>query len=287
MKPVISKDLSELYKVLAFPDDPLTPEGRHRYELAIKEFRALLKHSWFKNIVSKKSVEILELCAGGGIGGIALTKVIEELGVKVSLLLTDLREGILAKAEIFAKREVDGLIKTLVYDARIVHKLNKKFDIVLIYGLSMPHFDPWDTVRVLSSASFITKDNGMLIIEEADRRYTIFYLVGYQKVLTEKVDKDNIVLSLHIGYETKSGKFKRAYITLGNSSKPVIGDFYFWGIAELSALVWIFYEDVDLVRGIPQGLYTNVFLILGHKPRRKLNPNELTEPRLMRSEQLS
>lgn len=284
MKLITDENLSELYEILAFPDDPLTSEGRHRYELAIKEFKTLLKHSWLKNVVSKDSIEILELCAGGGIGGIALTKVIEELGVKVYLLLTDLRENILIKAKSFAEREVSGPVNTLVLDARMAHELNKKFDIVLIYGLSMSHFDPWDTVHMLSSISLVTKDNGLLIIQEADRRYTIFYLTGYQRVLAERVSESNAILSFHVGYEMKSGKFKRAYITFGVSSKPVIGDFYFWGIAELGALLWVFYKDIDLVKSIPQGSYSNVFFVLGRKPRRKLNPYELIKPKFLEKE---
>lgn len=285
MKSITSKDLSELYRVLAFPEDPLTPEGKRRYEFAIKEFKALLKHSWFKSVVSKSSIGILELCAGGGIGGTALAKVVEELGVKVNLVLTDLREDILAKAENFAKGEIrSGLVKTLVLDARMAHKLGEKFDIVLIYGLSMPHFDPWDIVHMLSSTSLITKDDGLLIIQEADRRYTIFYLTGYQRVLAERVNESDAILSFHVGYEVKSGKFKRAYITFGVPSRPVMGDFYFWGIAELGAFVWTFYRDVDLVKSASQGPYSNVFFILGREPRRKLSPSELVRPKFLESE---
>lgn len=279
------KYLSELYKVLAFPDDPSTEEGRRRYESAIEEFRALLKHDWFKSLKNKDTVNVLELCAGGGIGGVALVKVMEELGIKVNLLLTDLRKDILTKAEELAKEEVSASVETLVLDAREAHRLDKEFDIVLIYGLSMPHFDPWDVVRLLSSASFTTRDDGLLIIQEADRRYTIFYLVGYQRVLAERASEQEVTLSLHVGYEPKSGKFKRAYITLGVPSKPVIGDFYFWGVAELGALVWTFYKSVDLVRGRPQGPYSGVFFILGREPRKKLDPNGLVKPKFVEGDE--
>jgi len=53
---------------------------------------------------------------------------------------------------------------------------------------------------------------------------------------------------------------------------------HFWSLASLSALAWLFFEDVDFHPA--RGRYDGVVLARG--PRRRLSPADLAEPRALR-----
>ncbi len=278
--PTDGKDLSRLYKLLAWPDNPFTPEGARRYRLALDEFKRLMEHEWLKNLSNRPQVEILELCAGRGIGGTALAKILENQGIKVGLTLTDLRGQALEDGKKFARNMIKGRVEAMVLDAAEAYKLRKAFDIILIHGFSTPHFSPWSMVRVLAATAALSADDSLIIIQEADRRYTVFYQRGYRDLLIEKKDAERIILSVHAGYNPLTGTFNRTYLVLGGQeklSRPVSYDMYFWGIAELRALLWTFYQKVDFVKIDPVGPYTMTYFVLGFKPRRRLTPEDFEE----------
>jgi hypothetical protein len=64
--------LDNLYEIFPRPEDPYKPEGRERYESALKYIRELLGHKFFEDILEKKEVSVLDVCGGTGIGGVAL-----------------------------------------------------------------------------------------------------------------------------------------------------------------------------------------------------------------------
>jgi len=118
-----------------------------------------------------------------------------------------------------------------VADAREVRKLGRRFDIAPIYGLSTPHFDPWDIARVFVSVSEVLIGNGIFVIDEADREYTIFLTQGYKEVLVESVSEGRLVASFHAGYDPL-----RVFVVLTKGAEPVTLSTFLRGLAEVASL---------------------------------------------------
>ena len=268
--------LKSFYDVFAFPDDPRSEAGLKRYEKAVRRFQVLVEHEWFKALIQNKSqINILEICSGMGIGGVALAKVLSKKNIDINLTLTDLRENALKIAKEWGYKELKKDIRVIKVDAREMYILEMKVDIILMYGLSAPHFNPWDMVRLLASASETLLNDGLMTMEESDRIYRIFYQRGYKEVLIERVNEERMVISTHAGYDMLKGTFNRAVIDLVRKSKPVILETYYWGLAELMALTWIFFKDIDFVN-VPEGNIAQGF-IMARKPRRKILPDILSK----------
>jgi len=268
-------NLSEFYKILGWPEDPYSDAGRKRFENALKFMEILTKHRWIRNILNKRKViKILDVCGGTGIGGIALTKILLDKGFKVDLFIADLREDALETAQKWG-REVLGIeIKTTVIDVRDIYNIGEKdFNIVLLYGLSTPHFNPWDIVKMYVSISRILSKEGLFIIDEADRRKTIFLTTGYKWSLAESVGENNVGLSLHIGYDSIKGTFKRVFLNIKEKPKFFTYEIFLWGLAEIAALTWIFFKSVDLIN-----LERSRYFILGYRPRKIIKPEDLKIP---------
>jgi len=70
--------LSLFYRLYPWVEDPYTPEGRSRYEAALRLFRELVRHRWLEELSAKGELKVLDLCGGVGIGGVALAKALRE-----------------------------------------------------------------------------------------------------------------------------------------------------------------------------------------------------------------
>lgn len=170
---------------------------------ALAKFRSLLSHPWFQEI--PKEAQILDLCGGMGIGGVALVKALQEKGYSPRLTLVDIREDAIKEAEKFSMEE-GVTCRCIAGDALEAHSLGR-FDIVLLFGAPLPHFDAWMFPRLLASASEATKDNGILVIEEMDRVDFIFKKVSKTSWLRQRKKigslsrciEDMIILETRIG----------------------------------------------------------------------------------------
>ena len=244
----LAERLDKVLGLMGWVEDPWSAEGRRRLEKGIEDFAKLLEHPWLRQLTgSRRSVRVLDVCGGTGIGGVALAKALKNRGIDVSLTIVDLRPGALEKAEKLARLELGGNARTLVGDARELHRLSLEADLALLYGYSTPHFSPWDMVRFASSVASILPSDGVLLVEETDRIYNIFYRAGYKQILAERVDDEHTVLSLHSSYDVKRGMFKRMLVDL-SSGERVGFEVHFWGLADAAAMLWAFFEDVDLVQ---------------------------------------
>lgn len=273
-----SVELSEFFSIFPWPDDPDSQEGKEYFERTVKFMEKLLEHQWIKQLLKKKKVKILEICGGVGFGGIALTKILSEKNIDVEILITDLREDSLRKAENWSKKMGIKNIKTMIMDAKEIGKLKDKFDIALLYGLSTPHFNPWELVKLLSSVSSVLSDDGIFIVDESDRRYRIFLINNYQWALAEGSIENKFCVSFQTGYSLTKGTFKRTYINFSKTPiKPLEMETFMWGLSEVCAFMWTFFNDVDLIQ--LEGIR---YFILGHSPRKKLKSSELKEPTLLK-----
>jgi predicted O-methyltransferase YrrM len=122
-----------------------------------------------KLINSKKHLKIIELCSSTGIGGIALSKVLIEHGNSVELKMLDARREALEKALDFSLKELGFKAQIQVVDILKPDYLEGKYDIALMYGFSLSHFNPWEMIKILSSIQEIIVEDGILLMEERDR----------------------------------------------------------------------------------------------------------------------
>lgn len=261
--------MERLYRLFPWVEDPFTAEGLSRYRAAVSEFKTVVTHGWFRELISgRRELRLVDLCSGAGIGGVALAKVLTDSRVKVGLTLVDLRRDALGKAAEFRLRELGSKPEVLVGDVLELGGpgLERSFDIALIWGLTTPHFSPWEWVRVLANVSRLLVEGGLFAYDEADRVYSVFYLVGYKDVLPELVEGDRVVLSVHKGRDFRTGYFSRAVLNILSGEREEMR-VYFWDIASSATLTWVFFSDVDYLptRRPHSGV------VLARKPRRSVN----------------
>jgi len=262
------RDLETAYRIACWKDDPWTREGRERYTSALRRFKLLLKHPWFKEILSKDVVKILDLCSGKGIGGVALAKVIQE-NTEVELSMVDIREEAVEASLRFAKSEGVSA-KALVKDAKSIHTLGL-FDIVLVYGGSLAHFNSWDLIKLLASATTVLEKNGVIIVEEMDRAHVLFTR-GYKDFIVENPNPQSLAISIHIKYDPVTGSYYRRFIRLKDEYSVTL-PINFRSISTIASILWLFVKNIDLLSTSDE----NIYLIIGRRPRRKITPEDLSE----------
>jgi len=272
------ENLEQYYGAGLWPMRPGDPEATKRFRASEKVFTALLaQHPFLRNL--RKRVAIVDIAAGTGIGGAALTRALEAAGKRVRLLVTDVRGEDLPKVESWLGRKTE----TLVAEAAQLHvKLGEGvFDIALLWGLSAVHFDPWEMARVLASISTILKSNGVFILEEYDRCYKVFYLKGYKNLLEERKVGARRIVSIHTGYNQERAVFIRTFYTLPGHTKVARLSYHFWCLANIAAMTWLFFEDVDIIDPAEHGVDMVNHVMLAKNPRKSLAPHQLKPPRIL------
>ena len=257
----VGNSLSKLFELIRWPEDLESEAGRRRFEEALRLFKGIN--------FPEKNYTILEVAGGTGIGGIALAKALTERKLGVSkLIITDLRKEALEKAKEFSRRELGIEAETHVLDAREVHKLGVKADVILMYGNSHSHFSTLDMVKFLSSASLSLKDDGILLIQGMNLLLRVFSS-GYKDVLPEKVTSNKALISLHAGYDELRGTFRRVYLDL-ISGDMVEVDLKFWDFAEILGLCKVFFREASLIKMDP---FRGV--VVCKYPRAVIKPEEI------------
>jgi len=258
-----SESMEKIYSVGKWIDEPGTEEGSKRYQQTLTEMRRLIGHDWLKEaLVRSGSIRILDVCGGWGIAGVALSKILREQGKDTELTVLDLRRDMEKSAKAFGAGEIGAEPEFILADATRLGELGKKFDVVLLWGMSTSHFSPWDMTRFLAGVSLNLEDHGLLLVEEADRIYTVFIQSGYQRVFSEGASEEKAVISLHSSYDPRRGMFKRLIIDLLEGGKAA-DEFHFWGLADAAQAIWVFFKDVDF---IPRDRYRGV--LIAKEPRR-------------------
>ncbi len=209
---------------------------------AIERFENI--SNFFEHLVERLDLEgekarMLDLMAGTGIAGTALARAIERIGKSVELIISDARESDLEDVKNWKKlADLDAEVDTLVLDVRDLSDLDGDFDVVLLWGLSTPHLSPDDLIRLLKDVSSKTK---IFVIEEMDRTLSILY-AGYKDVL-----KEDDVLSIHSGYDRKTGMFVRDYYSLPGFGEIARMKMRFWDTPVVSAMCRAFFEKVEVL----------------------------------------
>ncbi len=264
------EDLSEAYRIVDWMDNPYEKSGRKRYLKALQEFKQLVEHIWLKSLPPK--VRVIDVCAGRGIGGVALARVLKETGHEVDLTLVDLRPDALRDAEKFCADE-NVKCKCVVKDAVKVHELGV-FDVALLYGGPLAHFDAWSLLKMFASVSQSLNSNGVVIVEEMDRIYHIFR-GGFKDFIVETVSPEKLTVSAHSGYDAFRDVYRRVMYEM-KTGRAVEVELTFRSVATIASLLWIFFHDVDLI-----GKDERLYFIVGYKPRRRIRVEDLREPPLL------
>jgi len=266
MNLIHGNNLENLYELIEWTEDPYTEEGSKRFNAYRTSFSKLVKHKWIQEMTrSKKQISILEICGGTGIAGTALAKILKDEGMPVDLTVTDIRSKALSIAEKWGS-QVLGKVNVSNVDARAIGNLNRSYDMIVMLGNSSVYFDPWNMISLLSAANKALTDSGLLIIEDVDF-HRLMLIQGYKDLLIERID-GAISLSFDRGYNPTRGTYERIYFSMPDAKKKALGTFHFWSIAELAALVSIFYEKSDVIEH-PSGKSLH-FFICGYKPRKEL-----------------
>jgi len=244
---------------------------------------SVIAHSFVSEVLrGRNTVRVVDVCSGIGIAGYALSKILVEKGYGVELALIDVRRDALLRAREWIKSELGIEPEIYVIDARSAHSLGKEYDIALMWGSSSVHFDPWNMNRLLASLTHVLSNNGLLVMQEADRFYSII-MRGYKEVIyNEDEHEGKAVLDVFVGYDPLKGTCRRRVIDLRDTNRRVSIDLYYWSIASLAALLWIFFEDIDVIEILQRGL-RDKYVILAYRPRKVLSPTQFErEPYLFK-----
>jgi len=282
-------DLEKLYEVAPWPMRPGDSKAQARFANIVELFNFLLdNHPFFKFLSCKGYVRVLDVMAGSGIAGAALAKALTRRNLKVNLTVSDVRSSDLQLVHEWLK-EVRGVeAETMVAEVSKIHEVMpgraKYYDIVLLWGLSTPHLDPWEMARTYSSICHLLSDSGVMAMDEADRIFNIFYKVGYKDFFVEGESKEGLtVATIHVGYDERRGMFKRATYTLPRFEEVATFGYRFWDLAGLSAMGWLFFKDVDLIPPSAHKIPGLSHVMLLTEPRRKISSKDLKmDPTLLR-----
>ncbi len=235
--------LGELYRHINWRMNPGDERARERFEGIEKFFESL---DWIP-----RDGRVLDLCAGTGIAGVALAKA---TGARL-LTVFDARSDDLDLAREWLKiAGINPKLRTVQGDAREAAGLVGEHDVAVLWGHTMPHFDPFDAVRLFANVALALSDDGVFMIEDMDRVYWILYRAGYREFLVEGRRGDYTIASMHEGYNFERGTFKRGYYLLPGFRKISTVDFHYWDIATQLAIGSIFFQEYGVIRRGQHGL---------------------------------
>jgi len=276
--------LEDLYTLLEWPSDPLSPSGKRRMFEAMEILDRVLEHDYMKKVLENRNrVRILDVCSGGGVAGFALAKLLMSRGYEVRLTLVDLRAHELEKAHAYRDNYMKELVlETYAIDAKRVHELGKKFDIALMWGLSLPHFSPWDAIKLFISVAKSLEKNSVFLLDECDRMSTIFMKMGYKLIVPAGFSEKPIV-DIHRGYDIARGMIKRVVVDLSTGKYVNHELCLLWSLSTIASLLWVVFSDVDVVM---YGRATDRFVVIAYSPRDSVSLDDLLlkEPSLLRRE---
>ncbi|WP_456366112.1 methyltransferase domain-containing protein [Thermococcus sp.] len=234
--------LEKLYSYLRSYMDPESENARKRYKVLKDFFNWTVKKALLPD---GKKLRILDLCAGTGIAGAALLEVLREWGVEASLTLVDKRKDDILKVEgwLNGEGEVYGAIMDCLDD---LEKLGE-FDVVLLWGSTMPHFDPYQAADLFTNVSRILSPLGAFMVEETDRFGAFFYKRAYREIVPEVRKGDCTVVSLDEGYDPLRGVVVRGYYKLPGWEKIGEVKTRYWDLAGLAGMGKLVFEEARII----------------------------------------
>jgi ubiquinone/menaquinone biosynthesis C-methylase UbiE len=257
--------LEELYRYLDWRMNPADERARERFERITEFFESIsdrLPHGG----------RVLDICAGTGVAGVALAKATD---AKLLTVLDARKDDLDLAKEWLKTAGINPELKLVQGDAREVANLVGEHDVAVLWGYTMPHFDPFDAVKLFANVASILSDEGVFIIEDMDRVYWILYRAGYKKFLIEGRRENYTIASMHQGYDFVRGTFKRGYYILPGLKKISDVDTHYWDLATQLAIGGVFFKEAELITREEHEKKVGDILLF-KKPRKKVAEEILT-----------
>jgi len=239
--------MEELYRYLRAYMDPKSEVAQRRFIALRSFFNWAVKEGLLPD---RRKLRILDLCAGTGIAGAALYETLREWGYEPSLTVVDKRKEDLLLVEEWVSGEVYGAVMDCLDD---LSKLGK-FDVALIFGYTMPHFDPFQAAELFRNVAKVLESDGVFLIEETDRFGAFFYRRAYREVVPEVRGEDYTVISLDEGYNPVRGVIKRGYYRLPGWEKIGEMETRYWDLAGLAGIGKALFEEARIIRKSEHGV---------------------------------
>ncbi|MDK2915286.1 MAG: hypothetical protein PWQ79_2201 [Thermococcaceae archaeon] len=234
--------LEELYSYLRSSIDPREEAAQRRFMGARAFFNWAIKREL---IPYGREVKILDLCAGTGLAGAALVETLREWGYNAKLTILDRRKEDLMKVDEWLSGETDvyGAVMDCLDD---LTKLGK-FDVALLWGYTMPHFDPYQAAELFRNVAKVLESHGVFLLEEMDRFGAFFYRKGYREIVMEVRREDYSVISLDEGYDPIRGVIRRGYYRIPGFEKVGEIETRYWDLAGIAGIGKALFEDAEII----------------------------------------
>ncbi|WP_297501826.1 class I SAM-dependent methyltransferase [Thermococcus sp.] len=215
----------------------------------------------------EKASSVLDLCAGTGIAGVAAAKALSAS----KLTLVEMRRKDARKVSSWIKMAgINPELKVIAEDILELPSLVGKHDVAVLFGRSMPHFDPFQAVKLFAGVALVLGEDGRFFIEETDRIYRFLYRRAYEPVRVEIRREDYSIISLYEGYKVERGVERRGYYRLPGFEKVMDMDLRPWDLASLLAIGKVFFSDAELIKREMHGIAEVSDVMLFSKPRKEI-----------------
>ncbi|NJD99112.1 class I SAM-dependent methyltransferase [Thermococcus sp. LS1] len=210
---------------------------------------------------------VLDLCAGTGIAGVAVAKALSAS----KLTLVEARDEDLKRVtEWLEIASINPELNLIAGDVLTLPTLVDKHDVAVLWGHTMPHFDPFEVVRLFAGVAVVLSEDGTFFIEETDRISRFLYHSNYKNFLVEAKTEEYTLVSLHEGYDVRRGIEKRGYYRLPGFEKVTEMELRAWDLASQLALGKIFFKDAELITPPEHGVSGVSEVLVFRRPRRKI-----------------
>ncbi|AJC72332.1 SAM-dependent methyltransferase [Thermococcus guaymasensis DSM 11113] len=255
--------MGSLYDYMRVPMDPSSEHAQRRYGAIKKFFDWALKEEL---VPRKRELRVLDLCAGTGIAGAALCETLHEWGIKGSLTLVDKRgeDLSLVKNWLSREEEVTGIVGDCLTE---LPKL-RDFDVALLWGHSMAHFNPFQAAKLFRSVAEVLNPGGIFLIEETNNFERLFYRGRYRSPYVEVKSDEWALLSLDEGYSRKRDTITIGFYRIPNWELVERTELRFWDLAGIAGMLSMAFEKVGIVSKAEHGIVgvdDVVYALLPHR----------------------
>lgn len=243
--PLRPVDLVEFYRFLGWHSRPDDPEARARFELIKGFMRSLISRGVLDEVVGSGRARILDVMAASGIAGVALAWALASHGIEAEVTVTDLRDEELGMAGEWLR--IAGLedsvrLETLRANATRLPEVlgGREFDIIVLWGSSLPHLDVYDLHLLLAGARELQPRHGVLLIEQFSILPRILVNNMFRHMLVE-----GDVLTLYREYDDLRGVQRRLVYELPELRYLGVMETRLWETSQVMATAWVYYESVE------------------------------------------
>jgi len=249
--------LEEFYRHLRWWMEP--EDGR-----ALRRFEAMVRFFEGQEVDASS---VLDVCAGTGIAGVAAAKALSAS----RLTLVEARGEDLEKAKKWL--ELAGInpeLRLVTGNALELPSLVEEHDVAVLWGHTMPHFDPFQAVRLFSGVALVLGEDGVFFVEETDRIKRFLYGSAYRDFLVEQKARDYAVVSLHEGYDVRRGMEERGYYRVPGFKRIAEMKLRPWDLASQLALGRIFFRKAELITPEDHGAAGVSEVLVFRRPNKRI-----------------